>query len=47
MATLRYLTEINNIFRTYDENECLKRYETILNKSERLPEIIIIRVSDN
>jgi len=41
MAVLRYLTEINNIFRTFDENECFDRYETILNKSERLPEIII------
>ena len=37
MAVLRYLTEINNIFRTFDENECFNRYEAILNKSERLP----------
>ncbi|KZX16008.1 hypothetical protein MBCUT_11440 [Methanobrevibacter cuticularis] len=36
----------NNIFRIYDENECLKRYETILNKSERLPEIIITLLAD-
>jgi transposase-like protein len=41
MSIVRYLTEINNIFRTYDENECLNRYETILNKSEILPQIII------
>ncbi|MDR2967173.1 MAG: transposase [Methanobacteriaceae archaeon] len=41
MAILRYLTEINNIFRTFDENECFNRYEAILNKSERLPEIIV------
>lgn len=41
MTVLRYLTEINNILRTFDENECFNRYEAILNKSERLPEIII------
>ena len=41
MAALRYLTEINNIFRTFDENECFNRYEAILNKSKKLPEIII------
>ena len=41
MAILRYLTEINNIFRTFDENECFDRYESILNKSKRLAEIII------
>ena len=32
MAIVRYLTEINNIFRIFDENECLDRYEAILNK---------------
>ena len=41
MVIARYLTEINNIFRTYDENECLKRYEAILNKSDILPPIIV------
>ncbi|MDR2967832.1 MAG: hypothetical protein LBU74_07805 [Methanobacteriaceae archaeon] len=41
MAVLRYLTEINNIFRTFDENECFNRYEAILDKSDKLPRIII------
>jgi transposase-like protein len=41
MAIVRYLTEINNIFRTFNENECLDRYEAILDKSEVLPPIII------
>ncbi|MDR2829936.1 MAG: hypothetical protein LBB45_02690 [Methanobrevibacter sp.] len=26
ISVARYLTEINNIFRTYDEKECLNRY---------------------
>lgn len=41
MAIVRYLTEINNIFRTFDEDECLDRYEAILDKSNILPQIII------
>lgn len=41
MAIVRYLTEINNIFRTFDEDECLNRFESILDKSEVLPQIII------
>jgi len=36
-----YLTEINNIFRTYDEKECLNRYEVLLDKYDRLPSVII------
>jgi hypothetical protein len=41
MSVVRYLTEINNIFRTYDEKECLNRYEVLLDKYDRLPSVII------
>jgi hypothetical protein len=41
MSVARYLTEINNIFRTYDEEECLNRYEVLLDKYDRLPSVII------
>ena len=46
MASVRYLTEINNIFRTFDENESLDRFESILDKSELLPQIIIKILAD-
>ncbi|MDR2623973.1 MAG: hypothetical protein LBC39_05325 [Methanobrevibacter sp.] len=41
MSVVRYLTEINNIFRTYDGKECLKRYKVLLEKYDRLPSVII------
>jgi hypothetical protein len=41
MSIVRYLTEINNIFQTYDEKECLKRYKALLKKYDRLQSVII------
>ncbi|MDR2623016.1 MAG: hypothetical protein LBC39_00370 [Methanobrevibacter sp.] len=41
MSIVRYLTEINNVFRTYDECECLRRFKELLGKSEVLPSIIM------
>jgi hypothetical protein len=36
MSIVRYLTGINNVFRTYDEKECLRRFKELLEKSKVL-----------
>lgn len=40
IETCRILTELKNVFRTYDEETSLKRFETLLNKSDQFIEVL-------
>ena len=40
IETYRILTELKNVFRTYNEEESLKRFETLLNKSKQFIKVL-------
>jgi transposase-like protein len=46
ISTLHYLTELQNVFRTYNYDECLELFEELLNKSKYFKPILIEMISE-
>jgi transposase-like protein len=46
METFRNLTELKNVFRTYDEKTCLERFETLLDNSNTFIDVLANYIHD-